>query len=263
MTAVMYDATNPSSIPASVPAPDYAAGYIDGQWPSYTAMHNRYPSAIPASITVQGSLGAQIADVENGDLSPRGGALWAYDKLWTGVVPCLYCSESSWPAVRAACIAADVIPSAVDWWIAGYPGSVGWALYPGSIGHQVNDYGSYDYSIILDGWIPGRPVSSAPPPPVIEPPFGETTMQAVPFSTTLDVSGHTDLAIPLPAGCSKVIAVSLDLRSVYGANPPAWDPAENVIAEPAVGNPNLPAAYGEVYLKGAPGHYYTGHAIVA
>lgn len=140
---------------------------------------------------------------------------------------------------------------------------------PGTIGTQWIDdtmLGKpWDLSVVADS----VPLWDTQPPPVVPPAAGSPItfklggqdMAAVPFNLTTDPTGHFDMQIPLPAGCSKVVAVSVDLGSVYAGQ---WDPAENVVAQPAVGNPHLDyTKFGEIYVKGAPNHFYTGHAICA
>jgi hypothetical protein len=156
-----YDAIAPDSIPADVPPPDYACGYVDGNWPSYHAMAQRFPKAVPVSITaIPGSapgLDAQVCDCESGDYTPQQAALWAEARTARGVTPVIYCSLSEWPNVQMA------VTVKAEWWIAAYPGN-GPYLYPGSIGHQWIDRGSYDESVFLDGWVPGKPLAQPLPP---------------------------------------------------------------------------------------------------
>ncbi len=172
---VMYDAIYPDTIPATVAAPDYAAGYVDGAWPSHAAIAARFPKAVPVTITaIPGSpesATAQVCDVENGDYTAAQGGTWAKARFVAGFVPCLYTSESNWPALKSAVGQAGVDPDLVDWWIAGYPGSVGAGnLYPGSVAHQWIDRGSYDESVVVAGWVPGRPTRApAPTPPAVSP----------------------------------------------------------------------------------------------
>ena len=160
MTASMYDAVNPASIPADVPPPDYVLGYVDGNWPSYDALVARWPSAIPVAIsTIPGSPSsgrAQGCDGEAGDYSPAAAAHFAAAKLVLGFVPFTYCSWADWHDYQMACTAIGVHPEWVDWGIAAYPG-IGPIVYPGSVFHQFVDHGPYDESVVRDGWIPGRP----------------------------------------------------------------------------------------------------------
>jgi hypothetical protein len=69
-----------------------------------------------------------------------------------------------WNSHKQACIDIGIDPSQVDWLVAAYPGDPPYAgpvIYPGSIGHQWIDRGSYDESVVLDGWQPGRRTSVA------------------------------------------------------------------------------------------------------
>jgi hypothetical protein len=147
------------------------AGYVDGRLitPSYPAMVARYPGVPAVSISADpyspAAPSAIVADCEDGDYTPALAASWAKTKLGTGRVPCLYCSSSAWSSVQSACIAVGVDPASVDWWIAAYPGIGAGILYPGSIAHQWIDHGTYDESVVVDGWVPGRPVTITPPPP--------------------------------------------------------------------------------------------------
>ena len=175
----MYDAIYPYTIPAgSIPVPDYIAGYVDGNWPSLAGMCLRYPTAVPVSITAipgsPASATADVCDCESGDYLNGQAATWAKARFVAGFVPCLYTSESNWPALRSAVGQAGVDPDLVDWWIAGYPGSVGAELYPGSVAHQWIDRGSYDESVVVAGWVPGRSLHP-PAPPAPSAPLAPTT----------------------------------------------------------------------------------------
>jgi hypothetical protein len=165
--ATGYDAIDPASIPAGIPAPQYVGGYINGEWPSYQAMRARFPSAIPFSISADplaaNSLSAVCSDMEQGDYSPEQAADAAAAKITAGWVPATYCSFSDWHDAMEACTEIDILPSQVDWLIAAYPG-IGPVLYPGSPGHQWVDRGSYDQWVIEDGWLPGRPIHPRPVP---------------------------------------------------------------------------------------------------
>lgn len=165
--ARMFDSTNPAGIPASSGVPDYALSYVDGKWKTVAAMVKKYPtarqvqiSAIPGSAT---AMSAQGCDGEQGDYSPAQAAQFAKVKLAARVVPFIYCSAATWSAYTNACTATGVPAFLVDWGIAAYPG-IGAVLYSGSVFHQWIDYGPYDESVVLDGWVPGR--SFIPPDPI-------------------------------------------------------------------------------------------------
>lgn len=175
----MFDATNPAGIPASAGTPDYTMGYTNGAWPTYSAMKAKYPTAVPVAISaIPGASGealAQGCDGEKGDYSPAQAARFAQVKLATGVVPFTYCSLAAWPDYQHACTAAGVSPVLVDWIVAAYPGN-GANLYTGAVGHQWIDHGTYDESVILQGWVPGRAIAPPAPLPPTPPPSGKPTI---------------------------------------------------------------------------------------
>jgi hypothetical protein len=109
----MYDAVTPGNIPKSA---EVAAGYVDGDyaWPSQ-AWH-RFPGALKVLITVSGSLTGNVADVENGDLTPAEANRWleAKERAWMHDST-IYCSRSSVGAVRAACGGRRYFIWVADW----------------------------------------------------------------------------------------------------------------------------------------------------
>ncbi len=170
MTRIMYDAlsTEASTIPADA---QLVAGYIDAgpvpaapPWSADTWA--LFPNAIHVPIATQpGTDGGLVLDVEAGNATPEQAPGWVVMRRQAGVHPTVYCSESDWPDVRAAFAAAVVAEP--EWWIAGYPGSVGAGnLYPGSVAHQWggNAAGTWDVSVVADYW-PGVDPAPAPPPP--------------------------------------------------------------------------------------------------
>lgn len=180
----MYDTTDPGAIPASVPAPDYVAGYRDGKWQTFGPLAAKYPRAIAVSITAiplsSVAASCHVCDCEKGDYTPDMAASWAKARKAAGFVPAIYCSLSAWPDVVAACNAVDV--TAVDWWIAAYPGN-GAALYAGTVAHQFVDHGPYDESVVAAGWQPGRPTAPPAPPPTPKPPTEDEVITSYVFGT--------------------------------------------------------------------------------
>ncbi len=70
---LMADSTSADALPNGM---DAYAGYVDGRWPSFGQICDRfYPRAHCISITACGG-NARIADVEAGDLTPESGARW-------------------------------------------------------------------------------------------------------------------------------------------------------------------------------------------
>lgn len=112
----LYDSTTVQDIPKSA---TMVAGYMDGKYQTVRALRARFPKAQIVTITVLGTPGAHVADVETGDLTPASGAIWAKREIQAGRKPTLYCSASLWPAVERA-VRAQGISGKVSYWIAHY-----------------------------------------------------------------------------------------------------------------------------------------------
>lgn len=130
----MYDTANVtvastrSDFPNAVTA---VAGYIDGSFLTYNPLTVTFPGlAIEStteykrvvSITVNGSLAADCADIENSDMTPTSGAAWARSKLRQNQFnrPILYASLSDMPAVKAALQAEGLSRQQYRLWVADY-----------------------------------------------------------------------------------------------------------------------------------------------
>jgi len=158
----MYDSVTPSAIPADAPI---VAGYQDGiyRWPTNAWL--MFPKALHVGIVVKASSNAgQVLDVETGDALPSEAPGWVTMRRAAGQIrPTVYMNASTWPAVRAAFVAAKVPEP--DYWVAKYDGNP--ALPPGAVAKQYLGYpgggspGAYDVSS-TDGVWP-NPV----PPPVL------------------------------------------------------------------------------------------------
>src|SRR3954470_1829797 len=106
-----YDSTTTADLP---PDGDLYLAYVDGRYANVDAVKARFPRKPVVRITVTGrTFDADMADVEAGDLSPAGGAVWAKGKLARGEFPVLYFPESSRSAVVAALKSNGVDPSRV------------------------------------------------------------------------------------------------------------------------------------------------------
>lgn len=169
----MYDSVTCTDIPQGV---EMVAFYVDGAYAWSDACLQRFPGARKVGITVTGAtLDANVADVENGDLSPAQGAAWLARKKAAGQIGTLYFSLGNWPAVHAAALAAG-LSDAGEWltWVAKWDGvaalSPGWTAKqyanPTLSGHH------YDLSIVSDYW-PGvdpAPATGPTPGPTLTPP---------------------------------------------------------------------------------------------
>ena len=151
MTRRCADSVTPANLP---PGFDLYGGYDDGNYNNVNAIKAMYPNKTVIHFTVFASDNfGDILDVENGDATPAQAPGWVKMRRAAGHGgPLVYCSEATWSQVRQAFQSAGVPEP--GYWIAGYPGSVGHALYPGSIAHQWIDYGPYDESIVVD-YLPG------------------------------------------------------------------------------------------------------------
>jgi hypothetical protein len=109
----MYDAVTPGNIPKSA---EVVAGYIDGDYAYHRDDWNRWPDAIKVLITVSGSLTANVADVENGDMTPDQVPEWIHNKHSRGMRDCtVYCNRSTVDPVRAACHGRSYYIWVADW----------------------------------------------------------------------------------------------------------------------------------------------------
>lgn len=130
MGGILLDSTNPNAVLEAIKAGRQwrnmriraGAGYIDGpnsQWPpsAFTALRATGLSVV--EITVTGIPGADVADVEKGDLSPASGAAWAADEKKAGRFPVLYVNRSNKPAVITECGNRNLSPGHDYWlWVA-------------------------------------------------------------------------------------------------------------------------------------------------
>lgn len=109
----MYDAVTAANIPESA---QVVAGYIDGGYAWSSEDWNKFPHATRVLITVSGSLTGNVADVENGDLSPSQAAGWIKAKQDKGLHGrTIYCNRSSLDAIWAACRGHSYYVWVADW----------------------------------------------------------------------------------------------------------------------------------------------------
>lgn len=136
----MYDSATPANIPASA---QVVAGYLDGKYAWSAADWNRFPQADRVLITVTGSLTANVADVENGDMTPQHAAQWIVTKQREGKRGCtIYCNRSTLESVWSACRGHAYYIWVADW--TDNPHTVG-----GTIATQYRNVGDdYDMSMV-------------------------------------------------------------------------------------------------------------------
>lgn len=150
------------------------AGYVDGQisrWiaPQWDALTRVAQSVV--RITVAGDESADVADCENGDLTPAAAAAWAKARQGAGR-PVIYTNRSNKPAVVAECKTLGLVPGpGLGLWVATLDGTFtdldGSDLrkQAGVVGVQFladtspRAAGPWDVSLVVDGtWM----VSAAP-----------------------------------------------------------------------------------------------------
>jgi|ERR1700733_1164738 len=186
MTRTMYDACDPSHIPADAVM---VAGYIYGPCRWSPAEWARFPGAVHVRIATVASLNdGAVLDVESGDASPDLAVGWCARARLRGQTPTVYCNAATVDAVLAAFKAHDIVAPLL--WIAQWDGDA--TVPSNAIAKQyVNDAGAgYDMSVVADHW-PGVDVAPAPPPTVTEVP--EMWMYQQVNETIWLISGGTRL----------------------------------------------------------------------
>ena len=157
----MIDALFPEGITDAL-TPDITAAYIDhpDNPQSYAQMCAKYPHAIHLKISVNGTVGADILDVEQGTRANTAAEAlsWVVDSRRSGVNPTVYCNELStgpigWAALKAYFDAHGV--RWPHWWTANYDGDP--TLPAGADAKQYTDRDShnnntYDTSSTAPGW---------------------------------------------------------------------------------------------------------------
>lgn len=117
----MFDAVDTAQIPNG---PVAVAGYVDGRWPTFAELAERFPNARLLSIAVSAEHDADCLDVESGDAAPADVPGWYERQRARGVErPCIYADASTMqasvvPLVRSGAIARPL----VRLWSAHYSG---------------------------------------------------------------------------------------------------------------------------------------------
>jgi hypothetical protein len=115
----MYDSVTPGNIPTSA---QVVAGYIDGDYAWTSEDWARFPDAEKVLITVNGDLRGNVADVENGDMTPADALRWIETKQGNGIGGCtIYCNRSSLQSVWAACRGHAYYVWVADWTDSAHP----------------------------------------------------------------------------------------------------------------------------------------------
>lgn len=113
-----------SVVAGAVPPAALELGYVDGDWPTYRALTDRFAgpqvTTRVLSVTITGRPGADIADCEQGNIGPSASAQWAKAELQAGRHPAVYGSRDVLLEVQDALRRLRVNPALVGWWLAYY-----------------------------------------------------------------------------------------------------------------------------------------------
>lgn len=104
MARVMFDSVDATMFPDPTKVPfDVTAGYVNGRWPSSSAIKARFPNLPHLSISVTSTGVADCCDVENSDLTADQVPAWV-DNYWNRRLarPVVYCGNGDIAAVRTA-----------------------------------------------------------------------------------------------------------------------------------------------------------------
>jgi hypothetical protein len=152
----MYDGVTVADLPAGA---QLYAEYVDGHYANTQAVAERFPGAVHVPIAVFASTNAGVVlDVEQGDASPAEAPGWVQMRRAHGIDPSVYCSASTWPAVRDAFRAAGVAEP--HYWIAQYDGAA--EIPNGAVAKQYESTAGWDMSVVADYWPGVDPAPAAP-----------------------------------------------------------------------------------------------------
>lgn len=113
-----FDGVTASAIPAAA----LVLGYVDGDYPTYEPLKERFKKASThvLSVTVLGTPGADLADCERGNIRPPEVALWCRSELRAGRHPGVYGSRDYLDACKVALQRLRIQPHLVAWFLANY-----------------------------------------------------------------------------------------------------------------------------------------------
>lgn len=162
----MYDSVEATAIPVGW-HPQLVAGYVNGRWPSFTAMTRRFPNAQAVSVTVNAGGDADVLDVETGNATPAQAPGWVgRQHAMNRPRPTIYCSRSTVPAVERAMRDAGVPVDRYDYWVADWGPKPSAPIFD-AVAVQYVDHGpageNVDISVVFDPTWP-RQRKGAPMP---------------------------------------------------------------------------------------------------
>lgn len=114
----MYDSVTVSEIPDDA---DAVAGYVGGNWPTFSQLVALYPNAKRLSIAIAADEDAEALDVEPGDATPPQAASWLNRQRARGIArPVVYTSVSKAQALVDELTAQGQPRSSYRLWTAHY-----------------------------------------------------------------------------------------------------------------------------------------------
>lgn len=210
----MYDSIYASALPPTGAAA--YAGYVDGHWPDYLAIVQRFPGVPVLSIAVTADDDADCLDVENGDAVNARGPGWVQRQIARGVwLPCLYTPVGN----AMALLATGVQRTRIRLWTAHWTGvphlcgpQCGFGLTTTADATQWTDrafHGTCDESLTTADFF-GAPT---PLPPIAN--YPEDHMQAIPITVEL-AGGHGWVPSPVPAASVVNVTINDENPDVVG-----------------------------------------------
>lgn len=286
VTLRMGDAIYPANLPGGL---DAYAGYDDGNWPDFPLIAAQHPGVPVLEIEPFARPKGVCLDIERGDATPDQFPLWWLNRCFAGIYrPVAYASISDMTAVVGYCNNAKIARKDYRLWSAHYTGSAH-ICGPNSCGWPVqcdgtqwtNHGGPWDESMLRSDFFAVAPVAPPPPipapPPQVGPPTtipGQAGLMNVDWSFTTGTDGTGYASLPIPAGCTKIVAASADVADPAAFHPPHHDvdvdqadaagprDSSGVVVQPVVGS-GTPGHQSIRLVGGAPSHFYTGHAVFA
>lgn len=164
----MYDAIAVGNVPEDG---DLYLGYVDGNYPSYAAMVNRFGAERVVGATVDpGSNHGTVGDGPPDNGTWPEWVAWVQRRRAAGCTPTMYTDGATWENGKAAFAAAGVPQP--EWFIADYltfrfaPPAVAPPIPSGSVGRQYAGTcpPGFDVSVVADHWPGFDPTPPAPPP---------------------------------------------------------------------------------------------------
>lgn len=182
-TLFMFDDITISLIPSSAAA---VAGYVDGNWPTYSSLKAKFPNAHLLSIAVRASDNATCLDVETGDATNAQAVGWVKAQHARGLArPVVYTNAGNAQSLINTLAANGVARSTYLLWTAHYTGTSHLCAktgcgYPNADGTQFTSKAlgkSLDESLVSDAFfganIPVKPPAVTQPTPPA-PPAGKS-----------------------------------------------------------------------------------------